>query len=125
MCSIGFLAYYPRLVISLVEVDPTIAKTINMRYIKLAMAFALVACLLPMPYGYYTLVRFVSMAIFAFFAFSYYEKKAMPLVFTFCALALLFQPFIKLALGRNIWNVVDIAVAIFLIVLYCKERINK
>lgn len=86
------------------------------------MAVVLVACLLPMPYGYYTLVRFVAMVVFAFFAFAYYKKKSMPLVVTFGALALLFQPFIKLALGRGLWNIVDVAVAILLVILWYKEK---
>lgn len=89
---------------------------------KLIMAVALIACLLPMPYGYYSLVRFVAMAVFAFFAYTYYEKDKMPLVFTFGALALLFQPFFKIALGRGVWNAVDVIVAIFLIILCFKEK---
>ena len=89
------------------------------------MAVALIACLLPMPYGYYSLVRFAAMAVFAFFSFTYYEKKLMPLVFTFVALALLFQPFMKIALGRVMWNIVDVVVALFLIVLFFKEDRHK
>ena len=38
------------------------------------------------------------------------------------ALALLFQPFFKLALGRTIWNIVDVMVAIFLVFLWYKEK---
>lgn len=41
---------------------------------------------------------------------------------TFASLALLFQPFIKIALGRTIWNVVDVIVAILLMLLWMKER---
>lgn len=93
--------------------------------IKLILAVALVACLLPMPYGYYNLVRFIAMAIFAFFAVTYYEKKLMPLVYTFSALALLFQPFIKIVLGRAIWNIVDVVVAVFLVLLWYKEKDTK
>lgn len=37
--------------------------------------------------------------------------------FIFAALAILFQPFMKIALGRVIWNVVDIIVAVGLIYL--------
>ena len=33
----------------------------------------------------------------------------------FIALALLFQPFFKIALGRTIWNIVDVLVAVFLL----------
>lgn len=70
-----------------------------------------------MPYGYYILVRFVAAVGFAVFAYDYYEKQKMSLSVTFGALALLFQPFIKIALGRALWNVVDIVVAIGLIVI--------
>ena len=38
----------------------------------------------------------------------------------FAALALLFQPFFKIALGRTMWNVVDVLVAVGLIVLIVK-----
>lgn len=93
-----------------------------MKHIKLILAIALTICLLPMPYGYYILVRFAAMTIFAFFAFSYYESKATPFAFTFSALTLLFQPFIKLALGRELWNIIDVIVAAFLVFLWFKEK---
>ncbi len=48
------------------------------------------------------------MTAFAYFAFEYYKKEREGLAFTFGALALMFQPFIKLALGRVMWNVVDV-----------------
>lgn len=41
------------------------------------------------------------------------------------ALALLFQPFIKIALGREMWNVVDVAVALALIGYWWKKERNK
>ena len=37
------------------------------------------------------------------------------------ALSLLFQPIFKLPLGREVWNIVDIVTAVFLIYLYLKE----
>lgn len=94
---------------------------IMMKNLKPLMALLLAACLLPLPYGYYTLVRFVSMAAFVYLAYAYNERKNMPLAFTFGALALLFQPFVKIALGRGLWNIVDIAVALLLLVLWRKE----
>ena len=45
-----------------------------------------------------------------------------PLSITFGALALLFQPFVKIVLGRGVWDVVDIVVAILLVVLWYKEN---
>lgn len=93
-----------------------------MKQIYLILAVFLLLCLAPMPYGYYQMVRFVSMVVFAVMAFRYYEEKKNELAITFGALALLFQPFFKVALGRTVWNVVDVAVAVLLIVLWWKER---
>ena len=97
----------------------------NMAYNKLVIAAMLLICLLPMPYGYFLLVRFIAMAAFAYFAFIYSEKKLMPLAFTFGALALLFRPFIKVALGRTVWNIADVIVAILLFSLWYKEKSIK
>lgn len=40
----------------------------------------------------------------------------------FGAFALLFQPFIKIALGRGLWNFIDMFAATILIVLRIKEQ---
>lgn len=93
-----------------------------MKYLKLILAGILLACLLPMPYGFYTLVRFVVMVVFAVFAFQYYERNFKEMAITFGSLALLFQPFVKIVLCRDVWNIVDVAVAILLVVLWVKEN---
>ena len=90
--------------------------------LKLLLAIFLLLCLAPMPYGYYQLVRIVAMIAFAIMAYQYYVKENEPLAITFGGLALLFQPFIKVALGRTIWNIVDVVVALFLIILLFKDR---
>lgn len=92
-----------------------------MKIVKIIMVVPLLLCLAPMPYGYYILVRFVAMIVFAIMAYGYYEKEQMPLTITFGALALLFQPFMKVALGRTMWNIVDVIVAVLLVGLYIKE----
>jgi hypothetical protein len=68
-----------------------------------------------MPYGYYQLVRFLGMFGFAILAYKSYEQEAIIEVIIYIALALLFQPLVKIALGRFIWNIIDVTVAIFLI----------
>jgi hypothetical protein len=78
-----------------------------------------------MPYGYYQLVRFVAMVVFAIMSYQYYKEKKNGLSITFGALVLLFQPFVKVALGRTIWNVVDVVVAIGLIVLCLTHKNSK
>lgn len=87
-------------------------------------AALLLLCLADMPYGYYTLVRFVTTFVFAYFAYDYFKNEQEGFGFAFAALALLFQPFFKFALGRTMWNIVDVVVAIILVFLILKENRN-
>lgn len=93
-----------------------------MKSLKLYFSIALLVCLAPMPYGYYMLVRIVAAFLFVIFAGQYYAAKKEGLAITFGILAFLFQPLIKISLGRELWNMVDIAVAILLLILWIKER---
>lgn len=49
-------------------------------------------------------------------AYQYSEERKKGWV-TFGALALLFQPFVKFALDRTMWNIVDVLVAVLLMVV--------
>lgn len=95
---------------------------LTMKCIYLILAAMMLLCLAPMPYGYYMLVRFVAMVVFGVMAYRYYQTRKEKLAWTFGLLALLFQPFAKIALGRLIWNIVDVIVAIGLIVLFFVEK---
>lgn len=88
-----------------------------MKYIQLAFAAMLLICLADMPYGYYQLVRFIAMVLFGWMAYDYSAKEQQFGFITFGSLALLFQPFFKIALGRTIWNIVDVLVAMVLMVI--------
>ena len=94
----------------------------DMKYIKLILSALFLLCLAPMPYGFYSLIRFVAMVAFAIYAYVYYEKKNNELAIAFLSLAILFQPLLPIYLGRILWNIIDVGVAIFLIVLYVKEN---
>lgn len=96
-----------------------------MKYVHLILAALLLLCLAPMPYGYYQLVRFISMVVFAFMAYQFYNEKREGWAICFGALTLLFQPFFKIALGRAMWNIVDVLVALLLIVLWYKDKKEK
>lgn len=63
------------------------------------------------------------MVLFALFAYNYWIKEIKPLAIIYGALALLFQPFVKVVLGRAMWNVTDV-VALGLIGIYLYEN-NK
>lgn len=82
--------------------------------LKLLLALLLLLCLADMPYGYYQFVRFVACIAFGYFAFGEQEKQTKWALF-YIALAILFQPFIKISLGRVLWNVVDVIVAVILL----------
>ena len=84
--------------------------------IKIGLAILLFLCLLNMPYGYYELVRFVAMIVFAYLAYEANTAKKQTEVIVYIGLALLFQPFFKIALGRGLWNVVDVVVGLGLII---------
>lgn len=93
--------------------------------LKLVLAILLLLCLADMPYGFYQIVRFAAAAAFAYLSYDYFKSKKDGLGFVFAALALLFQPFFKVALGRTIWNIVDVLVAIGLIYLILKTFKKK
>ena len=92
-----------------------------MKHLKLILAIALLLCLAPMPYGFYMLVRFFATVIFGLMAYRYHQEKKENLMITFGALAVLFQPLIKIPLGRTVWNVVDVVIAVVLIVQLIRE----
>ena len=89
--------------------------------LKITLSILLVLCLLKMPYGYYQFVRFISCIVFAYLAYQENLNKS-KLVLVYVALAVLFQPFVKISLGRELWNIVDVIVAVFLIGTIVKKK---
>ena len=83
--------------------------------IKIALAILLFLCLLDMPYGFYQFVRFVALIGFGILAYKANEQNKNTAMIIYGGLALLFQPFFKIALGREMWNIVDVIVGIGLI----------
>lgn len=83
--------------------------------IKVVLAILLFLCLLDMPYGFYQFVRFVALIGFGILAYLANEQNQKAEVIIYGGLALLFQPFFKIVLGREIWNIVDVIVGIGLI----------
>ena len=84
--------------------------------IKIVLAVLFFLCLADMPYGYYQFVRFAGLIGFAILAYQAYEQGRQTEMFIYAGLALLFQPFFKIALGREIWNIVDVIVGIGLLI---------
>lgn len=94
--------------------------------IKIVLAILFILCLADMPYGYYQFVRFAAMVGFGILAFKSSESENKSFMIIYGALALLFQPFFKIALGREIWNIVDVTVGISLLVsLFFKNKLHN
>ncbi|HQV37178.1 MAG TPA: hypothetical protein PLC36_12770 [Flavobacterium sp.] len=83
---------------------------------KIILSLLFFLCLADMPYGYYQFVRFAALVGFVILAFQANELKRQTETIVYVALTLLFQPFIKIALGRTLWNIVDVLVGIGLLV---------
>ncbi len=92
--------------------------------IKFSLAILLLLCLLHLPYGYYQLIRIIGMFGFGYLAYQANQSKKETEVFIYIGLIILFQPFFKIALGRSLWNLIDLAVAIGLIVSASKKKTN-
>jgi hypothetical protein len=86
------------------------------KIIKIVLAVLLLLCLLKMPYGYYELVRFLALIGFSILAYQANKQNNNTATIIYVVLALLFQPFFKIALGRELWNIVDVIVAIGLLI---------
>ena len=132
--------------ISQMKSKSTFSSIIGAVYIILSVLLLL--CLAPMPYGYYQLVRFITMTVFGVLAWLFYATRNTPglcapeeqkgyikddsttilskvsMAIVFGALALLFQPFLIITLGRIVWNVVDVIVAGMLIIMWLNLRIS-
>lgn len=95
------------------------------KIIKIGLAVLMFGCLLDMPYGYYQLVRFIALIGFGVLCYQANQKSRQTEMFIYGALALLFQPFFKIALGRELWNIIDVIVGVGLLVSLVKNKKNE
>lgn len=64
------------------------------------------------PYGFYTILRIVVTGVGAWAAWSYFERKRTNIGLLFAAIAVLFNPVIKISFERSEWRVIDAIAAI-------------
>jgi hypothetical protein len=94
------------------------------KIIKIGLAILMFGCLLVLPYGYYQFVRFAALIGFGILAYQANQQEKQTEAIVYGVLALLFQPFFKVSLGREIWNIVDIIVGIGLLLSLFKKQKN-
>ena len=95
------------------------------RFSLLLLSAILLLCLLDMPYGYYQFVRIVSFVLSGYFTYIAYNQKKTVYLLIFITAGLLFNPIFKVALGKEIWRIVDIGYAAFLIMILIIELREK
>lgn len=79
-----------------------------------AIGFLFVALSGGLPYGYFTLMRFVVCAVGIYLAYKTYEDNKESLwIWAFGFVAILFNPFILIHLERSQWEVIDLIVGVF------------
>jgi len=94
------------------------------RIIKILLALLFFLCLADMPYGFYQFVRFIGLVGFAILAYQANQQNNQTEAFIYGALALLFQPFFKISLGRELWSVIDVVVGLGLLVsIFFKNKL--
>ena len=84
--------------------------------IKIILSVLFFICLADMPYGFYQFVRFAGLVGFSILAYQAHEQNRQTKMIIYFGLALLFQPFFKIALGREMLNIVDVVVGIGLLI---------
>ncbi|MBK8850500.1 MAG: hypothetical protein IPN73_10120 [Saprospiraceae bacterium] len=91
--------------------------------IKISLAVLFLLCLLDMPYGYFQFVRFAGLIGFGILAYQTHQQGRHIEMIIYGGLAFLFQPFFKIALGRQMWNIVDVVVGIGLLMsIFIKRK---
>ncbi len=93
--------------------------------IKITLALLLFSCLANMPYGYYQLVRFLGMIGFGILAFQEKEQGNEGFFYFWLASAALINPFFKVALGRDLWNIIDVVWGVVLLATLFKSEKTK
>ncbi len=83
--------------------------------IKIILSLLFLICLLDMPYCYFQLVRFLALVGFVILANYANQRGNQTGIIIYISLAILFQPIFKIPFGREIWNIVDVVVAVGLI----------
>lgn len=82
---------------------------------SLVAAAFLLGALAHWPYGYYTLLRWVTCASAAYVAFNAHGWKRLAWVWPFAFIALLFNPLVPVHLSREVWQPINIATGLLFV----------
>jgi len=97
-------------------------KNISIKPPVIASIVLLVLAVLPLPYGYYTLLRLVVCFTAVFLAWFSYKQQRVRWAWIMGLLALVFNPVIPLYFGREFWIFVDVATAVVFAIFLKKSK---
>ena len=92
--------------------------------VSIVLAFILLLCLFPLPYGFFVFIRLITTIVFGYFAYDFYQRGETAKCIVSALIMLLFQPIAKITFEREIWNVIDIIVALLLFGHVIWERVK-
>lgn len=98
------------------------SKFSSLRIASIIVAVGLLVCLLPMPYGYYTIVRLAMAILAACWAYRFATAKRTVLAVITIGVVIIFQPLIKVVMDRATWNVIDVILAAALLLLVFMKK---
>ena len=61
-----------------------------------------------MPFSYFQVVRVLGLLGFSLLAYDAYKKQHINMAIFFLVSAIVINPILKVPLGRNLWNVLDV-----------------
>ena len=85
----------------------------------------LFVAMLPLPYGYYLLLRIIACGVFVSSAFITYNRDEKISPWVFIILAIVFNPIIKIHFQKEIWIAIDFLSGLFLIIYRDKIQANN
>ncbi len=92
----------------------------------IASGFLFIALFDGLPYGYFTLLRFVVCIVGIYLAYKIYENNKESIwVWAFSGIAVLFNPIIPIYLKRATWTIIDLIVGIFLLLSISSTKIKN
>ena len=92
--------------------------------ICIVLALVLLLCLFPLPYGFFVFVRLIATIVFGYLIYDFYQRGETIKCIVAVLLLLIFQPFAKVSFAREIWQVIDVIVALLLFGNVIWERVK-
>jgi len=82
----------------------------------ISITFLIIAMLEGLPYGFFQLLRLIIFGLSAYLCWLSYVSKKGFWTWSFVFIGVLFNPIFPLYLGRDLWRIIDLLVAVFLII---------